>query len=193
MYAHWLDQEFKANALPLHKIVLMWVSSHLIFGAPINHRHVLSPQSLGDRCAIDCGISSANHHHVPANPQVRRAHLALLDIFQSVNDALLSRNAKARCCSQPNAQEYRVKPRLQVCELEIPTHFLSHFQFHAHPLNHGNFAQSHFYRFAKSNDSVGGKSTREVATLKYAYAMPALSKFTGTGKPSGARANHRDS
>ena len=94
--------------------IFMGVGGHFIFAATINHRNRLRPQPLGDGRAINRRIARADYPNISADDHFSRAHFALFNIFQAIDNVLFAVDSQIRSRAQSDAHEYAIKLTLQL-------------------------------------------------------------------------------
>src|SRR6516162_4228096 len=147
--SHRLRQKRESHDFTLDELVFMRVGGHLFFRSAIDHGDQIRAESFGDRRAVDGRVSRADYYDIFPNDKCVQIELALLDIFESVQDVLLPGNAQSCCDSEADAEEHRMEILLKFGQGEIGPELLAGLNSYSELGEHRDFRQSNFHRFTK--------------------------------------------
>jgi len=83
----------------------MAVGRHFLVGARYTIGDCVGAQTVGDRGAIDRRIPAPMTTTFAPNLEVRCIKLAVLDVFQPIENVLFARDSQPRRCTESNAKK----------------------------------------------------------------------------------------
>src|SRR5437763_5747382 len=125
MNAHRLRQKREIHALAFYEIIFMRIRCHFLVSTPVNHRDLVRAQSFGNGRTINSRVARSDHRDISSDHQLARSELALLDVFESIDNVVFTRNAQGRRLAETHAEKDRAKLFLQFSEANISSNFLA--------------------------------------------------------------------
>src|SRR5438105_14941667 len=107
MNAHRLRQKREIHALAFYEIIFMRIRCHFLVSTPVTHRDLVGAQSFGNGRTINGRVARSDHRDISSDHQLARSELALLDVFESIDDVVFTRNAQGRLLAKTEPRTAR--------------------------------------------------------------------------------------